>query len=224
LTKLNLRFNDLRGTFPQEILSLTNLRELNLADNKLESQLPKLSDLTRLRVLRLGSNAFSGPLPSFNEMVVLTTIDLSYNRLSSTIPADFLKRLSSTAKVHVNLASNLISGAVPLELDRFELMTIFLRDNRIDRLNIDFCDNKGWNGGDVADFGCNAILCPPGTATTIGRQSVATRDSPCSRCENRNIHYYGMTSCDSSSADSPGSSSFFGVFVSCLAIAASYLL
>jgi len=222
LTNLNLRFNNLQGTFPQEILALTNLRELNLADNKLGSQLPALSDLTRLRVLRLGSNAFTGPLPSFNDMVVLTTIDLSSNQLSGSIPADFLTRLSSTGKVHVDLASNMLTGGLPLELDRFETMTIYLRDNRIDQLHSEFCDNRGWNGGDVDHFGCNAILCPAGTAAAIGRQSMDTIGSPCVRCENGNMQYYGMTNCDSSAAAGLGSVSRLSVIASFVAIGAIY--
>ena len=209
ITKLYLRFNNLKGAFPEEILALTNLRELDVANNKLASQLPIFSEMTRLTTLRLGSNEFRGPLPSFNEMVVLTTIDLSYNQLSGSIPADFLDRLSSTAKVNVNLASNLLTGGLPLALDRFEDMTIYLRDNRIDHLSSEFCDNTKWNGGDVAGFGCNAILCPPGTATALGRQSINTGASPCSRCANRNIVYYGMTSCDSSSAGGLVGASFF---------------
>ena len=221
LTSLSLRFNALQGTFPREILALTNLRELNLADNRLESQLPTVSDLSRLRVLRLGSNAFNGPLPSFADMVVLTTIDLSYNQLSGTIPTDFLTRLSSRAKVTVDLASNRSTGGIPLELDRFELMTLYLRDNSITQLRSEFCDNKGWNGGDVEHFGCNAIVCPPGTATALGRQSMATIEMPCARCENRNMQSYGMTSCDSSAATASHFDWLFGVIAIVVAMSFS---
>jgi Leucine-rich repeat (LRR) protein len=228
LTKLNLRFNNLQGAFPTEILALKNLRELNLADNRIESQLPSFSDLTRLQTLRLGSNGFTGPLPSFNDMVVLTTIDLSFNRLSGSIPEDFLNRLSSSAKVHVDLASNQLTGGLPQDLHRFETMTIYLRDNRINELSDEFCEKSKWNGGDVDHFGCNAILCPPGTATAIGRQSMARIESPCARCENRNFEYYGMTDCEpeSSSASTVGTRNNFllGIVASCVVFTAAYLL
>lgn len=213
LTSLSMRFNSLQGTFPREILALTNLRRLNLADNRLESQLPALSDLSRLRVLRLGSNAFNGPLPSFADLVVLTTIDLSHNQLTGTIPTDFLTRVWSGVNVTVNLASNRLTGGIPLELDRFESMTLYLRDNRITELRSEFCDNKFWNGGDVEHFGCNAILCPPGTATALGRQSVVTIEAPCTRCENRDMKWYGMTTCNPSSATASRYGWVFGVIV-----------
>jgi hypothetical protein len=103
--------------------------------------------------------------------------------------------------VTVDLASNFLTGGLPLELDRFENMTIYLRDNRIDQLDDIFCDNKGWNGGDVEHFSCNALLCPPGTSAGIGRQSMSTIEFPCNRCENRNTQYYGMTTCNPSSAN-----------------------
>lgn len=228
LTSLSLRFNNLEGTFPHQILALTNLRELNLADNRFESQLPSFSDMTRLRTLRLGSNAFTGPLPSFNDMVVLTTIDLSYNRLSGTISTDFLKLLPTTAKVHLDLASNQIGGGLPFELARFETMTIYIRDNRIEALGAfgdEFCGKKGWQGGDVEHFGCNAIACPPGTATAIGRQSTATKDSPCKRCEDRDTRYFGRTSCESSSATTMNGS-MVGIVTTFLTtmVASAYIL
>ena len=218
LTNLNLRFNDLEGTFPQEMLALTNLRELNVANNRLDSQVPNLSKLTQLRSLRLGDNAFSGPLPSFEDMVVLATIDLSDNLLSGSIPLNFLDKVSPKAMLTVDLANNDLTGRLPFELDRFENMTIYLRDNRIDELDGIFCDNKAWNGGDVEHFSCNGLLCPPGTSTGIGRQSMSTITSPCQRCENRNAQYYGMTTCDPSSARGRGTFSLLLVLASSVTI------
>jgi hypothetical protein len=220
LTVLNLRFNNLQGSLTEEILALTNLRSLNLANNMLESTLPtRFAELQRLRAIRLGSNEFTGPLPSFSHMVTLTAIDLSFNRLSGKIPRTFLNRMSSTAQLEVNLASNMLTGELPVELDRFFNLTLYLRDNRIDDIPKVFCHKHGWNGGDVEHFGCNAILCAPGTFNTLGRQSTA--ETPCIECHDGDAFFYGRTMC-SSAPPSRTNVALFGIVVASVLVVAVY--
>jgi Leucine-rich repeat (LRR) protein len=218
LTDLNLRFNNLQGTLPQEIFALTNLRLLNLANNKLGSTLPtRIAELKRLRTLRLGSNDFTGPLPPFSHTFILKTIDLSFNDLSGTIPSTFLNRMSSTAKLEVNLASNMLSGGLPVELERFGDLTIYLRDNNIGNIPEVICNNHRWNGGDVEKFGCNAILCAPGTSSKLGRQSA--EETPCMVCDSV---YYGSTMC-SSAPNRRASTTLRGVIASVLVMAVYWI-
>ena len=220
LTDLNLRFNNLRGTLPEDLFSLTNLRSLNLANNKFESTLPtRFADLRRLRTLRLGSNEFTGPLAPFNHAVTLTTIDLSFNRLSGKIPKTFLNRMSSSAILEVNLASNMLTGDIPVELDRFINLTLYLRDNRIDDIPKIFCHKTVWNGGDVEHFGCNAILCAPGTFNTLGRQSTA--EMPCIQCHDGDNRFYGRTVC-SSAPPSYTNVALFGIVVASVLVVVVY--
>jgi Leucine-rich repeat (LRR) protein len=218
LTDLNLRFNNLQGTISQEIFALTNLRLLNLANNKFGSTLPtKFAELKRLRALRLGSNDFTGPLPPFSHTFILKTIDLSFNRLSGKIRNTFLNRMSSTAKLEVNLASNMLSGSLPVELERFVDLTIYLRDNSIDGIPEVLCNNHGWNGRDVEKFGCNAILCAPGTSNNLGRQT--TEETPCIDCDTL---YYGSTACSSASSHRT-STTLCGVVASVLVMAVYWI-
>ena len=46
---------------------------------------------------------------------------------------------------------------------------------------------------DVELFGCDAIMCPPGTANYHGRQS--SQNTPCEKCSS-NTNLYGQVSCD----------------------------
>ncbi|MEN8886648.1 MAG: Two component regulator three Y domain protein, partial [Winogradskyella sp.] len=58
---IDLSFNNLNGTLPKELASLTALKFLNLSFNKLEGQLPStLTLMVNLEDLKLFSNNFSG--------------------------------------------------------------------------------------------------------------------------------------------------------------------
>lgn len=152
-------------------------------------------DLTNLISLRLGSNGFTGSLRSFRDLEYLLHVDLSDNKLEGLIPTDFLEKVSTRKPIEVDLSSNNLSGLVPNELDRFDNLVIYLRDNKFTQLPKTLCDvnNRGWNLRDVELFGCDAIMCPPGTANYHGRQS--SQSSPCEKCES-NTNLYGQITCD----------------------------
>lgn len=78
---------------------------------------------------------------------------------------------------------------------RFDDLTLYVRDNKITQLPAALCDadNKSWNQRDVTFFGCDGIMCPPGTASYHGRQS--NQGSPCKRCSS-NTNLFGQISCD----------------------------
>lgn len=192
LTVLDLQFNQLKGTFPSEILMLTNLRSLNVGNNKLIGPLPtSFVNLPYLRTLRLQTNQFTGKLAPFEDMNVLHTLDLSDNALTGEISSTFFDRITTTAELDVDLSSNQLSGTIPLELDRFDMLTIYLRENKIIGLPALLCNNVNWNTGDVGLYGCDGILCPPGTFNVVGR---ARSQQVCMSCGD-DQPYFGRVEC-----------------------------
>lgn len=78
---------------------------------------------------------------------------------------------------------------------RLDKLVIYLRDNKFVNLPSSLCDsnNRDWNMREVEMFGCDAIMCPPGTANFHGRKSAA--NIPCMKCES-NKDLYGQISCN----------------------------
>mmetsp|Transcript_6467 Transcript_6467/g.10621 ORF Transcript_6467/g.10621 Transcript_6467/m.10621 type:complete len:498 (+) Transcript_6467:168-1661(+) len=195
LIKLDLKFNQISGAFPTELLKLDKLESLSLTDNNLSGGLPDFTSLDSLISLHLGSNRFSGEPTGFGGLKYLLNLDLSDNDLVGTIPKNFLRNISARKPIAVDLSSNNLSGGIPLELDRLEELVIYLRDNKFTELSPELCneDNRDWNFDEVGMFGCDAIMCPPGKANYHGRHSAET--SPCRKCAS-NTDLYGQITCD----------------------------
>lgn len=195
LVKLDLKYNKISGKFPSNLLLMDSLETLTLTDNDLSGELPDTFG-DNLVNLRLGSNRFSGRLKPFSTMAFLRHLDLSENELTGAIPTNFLERASMRKPIEVDLSSNKLTGGLPSELDdRFDNLVIYARDNLLTKLPNKLCsvDNKDWNLRDVGMFGCNGLLCPPGTANYHGRQS--SEGNPCLTCAS-NKQYYGQITCD----------------------------
>lgn len=62
VTELKLNGNLLEGNFPSAILSLTNLKKLDLSSNKLSGNTPNLSSLNSLTYLNISDNDFTGDI------------------------------------------------------------------------------------------------------------------------------------------------------------------
>jgi len=195
LITLDLKYNQISGPFPMEILKLDKLESLSLTDNRLTGGLPDFSPLSSLISLRLGSNMFSGEPSGFSDVKYLLNLDLSDNDLVGTIPKNFLNGISARKPILVDLSSNNLSGGLPIELDRLDMLVIYLRDNKFTELSKEFCngDNRGWNLDEVGLFGCDAIMCPPGKANYHGRHS--SEKNPCLKCSS-NADLYGQITCD----------------------------
>ncbi|XP_028772717.1 receptor-like protein 14 [Neltuma alba] len=89
LTGLTLRWNYLTGSLPQQggLCNLKNLLALDLGNNEFEGQLPAcLGNLTSLRVLFLLRNNFDGTFPFsiFHTLRSLTTISLTDDSFSGS--------------------------------------------------------------------------------------------------------------------------------------------
>ncbi|CAN1153863.1 Probable inactive leucine-rich repeat receptor-like protein kinase At3g03770 [Linum perenne] len=111
LTAISMSHNQLTGKLP-DLDALTNLRVLDLRDNKLESDLP-LFPKGLVHVL-LSNNSFSGEVPAqFGQLNQLQHLDLSLNDLKGTPPSSLFSLPSIS---YLNLASNMLSGSLPVHL------------------------------------------------------------------------------------------------------------
>ena len=89
VTALDLSGNNLRGTLPPDLGTLTMLGTLDLSNNRLSRTIPNLSALTRLTTLDLSNNQLSGTIPDWlGSLTSLTTLNLRDNRLTGPIPEE----------------------------------------------------------------------------------------------------------------------------------------
>ena len=111
VTALDLPGNNLSGTLPAALGTLTNLTTLDLSDNGLSGMLPDLSSLTSLTALNLGDNQLSGTIPDWlSSLTGLTTLNLGDNRLTGPIP-DALGILTQLDVLYLD--DNQLSGPIP---------------------------------------------------------------------------------------------------------------
>ena len=131
LNTLNLSRNRLDGGIPSGLVNLKELHVLNLDQNKLGGTIPtELGSLEELRVLELGSNGLIGEIPhelgNLRNLIELNLID---NKLSGAIPPQ-MGNLANLRKLQ--LLNNEVSGSIPVELGYLEnLEFLDLRDNNL---------------------------------------------------------------------------------------------
>ena len=196
LTAVSLAHNDLAGAFPSELLELENIRLLNVGHNALTGPLPDSFDSLRyLRSLQLNDNQLSGPLPAFADSLTLMDLRLSSNQFNGTIPSNFLERTTTGHGIRVDLSSNNLTGEVPPDLARFPKLNLELGKNQLTDLPMKLCEQTEWNNGDVGRFGCDGLVCHPGTSTHEGRQSTNSLGMACVQCSSADPELYGQTNC-----------------------------
>jgi Leucine-rich repeat (LRR) protein len=220
LMSFDARFTDIKGPFPEEILRLKNIRTLSLGHNNLTGTLPKsFGSIKYLLSLRLNSNSFTGPLPSFDDLHFLKQLDLSHNALTGSVSRKFLFKVQDETPLTLRLSHNQLTGVIPEDFDRFRKTSLYLADNRILGMPLTLCDNSQWNDGDVGNFGCDAILCKPGTFNPYGRRVSGME---CLECPH--AIYYGETSCQATSSANEARHKFLWVAVSSSLLMARCLL
>jgi len=213
LKELYMFRNKLSGNLPKEIANLKNIKVLGLGENDFTGEIPEgLSDLQNVEVIALqhfsgnGADAgapivgsseagLSGKVPAFDNNPKLREIYLSFNNLSGTISNSFLRAIDSKSDdIIVDLAGNAITGSIPLSLNQFTRLNLYLAGNQITQMSESTCSNWGWMNGRVENTGCDAILCPIGFYNQFGRQT--TDGNPCEPCPfTFTASYYGSTSC-----------------------------
>lgn len=191
LKELDVRFNNLGGSLPTELERLTNLERFLCSDNAFTGQVPEFTALRNLKTLQLGDNQMSGTLPSYSRHPVLESVELSHNNIAGTIPTTLLNGVDPSLTMFLDLSDNFLTGQIPSELSRFSDMVLLLRNNQIEEIAPELCSLESWNGGDVGSFGCDGILCPPGSVSTYGRASRKL-DAECTSCPTA---HFGQTTC-----------------------------
>ncbi len=130
---LELPENNLRGTVPVQLATLTELNYLDLSDNQLSGAIPpELGDLSPLGLvfLDLSANQLTGAIPAeLGDLSSLNVLHLNDNRLTGEIPAE-LGDLGSLSDL--SLRNNRLNGAIPAELgDLSFLIELYLNDNQL---------------------------------------------------------------------------------------------
>ena len=163
VAELNLPGNNLRGTLPADLGSLTELNLLDLSGNQLRGQIPDVRGLTILTSLNLGDNQLSGTIPDWlGSLTALQDLSLRDNRLTGPI----LEELGDLLQLqHLYLDDNQLSGAIPDWLrDLGQLRNLYLNGNQLsgcvpDELrsrlmtNHDFIAVDANGDGDTTDAG-----------------------------------------------------------------------
>merc|ERR1711862_259540 len=103
--------------------------------NRFTGPVPNFSTLRKLNTIRLGDNKLTGTLPSFSRQSDIKALDLSNNILVGSLPSNLLENVKSELSLFVDLSNNMLTGMVPGDLNRFEDMMVYLRENRIDGID-----------------------------------------------------------------------------------------
>ncbi|MGD2077820.1 MAG: hypothetical protein PVH18_05530, partial [Chloroflexota bacterium] len=109
-----------------------HVESLAIFFNDLQGPLPvALADLSQLRLLDLHNNRISGPIPAeIGQLANLELLELSWNRLDGSIPAE-LAALSQLQRL--SLTDNHLSGPIPAELGQLaDLRYLELSRNQLD--------------------------------------------------------------------------------------------
>ena len=131
VTKLLLVDKGLNGEIPEEIGTLTGLRELNLFLNQLTGELPStLGDLSNMNSLTISWNTLTGDVPDeLGNLSSLRRLDLSWNELTGQIPTELG---GLTNLVHLALQTNQMTDEIPAELgDLTKLNDLDLSRNKL---------------------------------------------------------------------------------------------
>uniref|UniRef100_A0A2N9EGF4 Uncharacterized protein n=1 Tax=Fagus sylvatica TaxID=28930 RepID=A0A2N9EGF4_FAGSY len=124
LTSLALQDCQLRGTLPDVIFRLPNLRKLSLNDNfELKALFPMVNWTNPLRFLDVSHTLFSGELPkSIGNLKFLSYLGLSSCNFSGPIPSSLGNLTQLTA---LGLSNNHFIGEIPSSLSNLKELAYF---------------------------------------------------------------------------------------------------
>ena len=160
--RIEMSYNNLRGTIPWELVLLTNLQSVNFDNNRLSGSIPsRINELTQLQIFWAMTNDLTGPLPpTFAPSVA--NIDVGENALTGTIPT-----LWATSMPDLDVLSlflNRLTGTIPSELGVLDLIRFsFFGNVFTGSVNDIFCGGSVWPelSADCEEVHCRccAICC-----------------------------------------------------------------
>jgi len=188
------------GPVPSWLGSMEHLQYLKLSRNALTGTLPSdLEVIATLKHLDLSDQAtlgrgLTGDLLSFSNQTDLTELYLQHNNFKGVIPDSFLSSVKMNDLVTVDLRYNGFGGAIPTQLGNINQLNLYVASNLFESIPQSLCQ-KDWNDGDVAENGCNGLLCPAGTFNSFGRETASVK---CFQCDDPlNSQSLGKTFCGS---------------------------
>ncbi len=131
VTRLDLADNQLTGSIPDELGSLSSLEVLDLNDNQLTGEIPtSLGSIANLVQLQITGNQLTGTIPAeLGSLANLTILALGGNQLTGTIPT-WLGNLTNLEELY--LWENELTGTIPTELGSLaKLKELWLSENRL---------------------------------------------------------------------------------------------
>ena len=151
------------GTFPWELVLLTNLITLDFSYSQFTGVIPtRINELTNLEILRMDQNLFSGPLlPDLPESLI--SLYLHANDFTGTIPDVWASGLPNLKELLIN--ENQLTGTIPSSIGqissliRFEFGT----NNFTGSVDSFLCADRTWLDL-IAD--CNEVVCTCCTGCT----------------------------------------------------------
>lgn len=122
LKVLSLVSLGLWGSLPPKINRFRSLELLNITSNRIYGNIPaSISTLTNLNSLVLSDNLFNGSVPDLKSLQNLQQLDLANNHLGPKFPS---------------LSDNLVSVVLRNNSLRFEIPSVFLNFDRLERLDV----------------------------------------------------------------------------------------
>ncbi|CAO2813853.1 unnamed protein product [Amaranthus hypochondriacus] len=155
VTRIQIGHQNLEGTLPPNLSSLTSLERLELQGNGITGAIPSLKGLSSLQVVMLSNNNFSSiPSDFFDGLTSLQTLDLDNNPFQGWEIPESLKSASTlqnfsavsaniTGKIpgffgpdafpgmiHLHLSFNDLEGELPRSFDGFQLQSLWVNGQK----------------------------------------------------------------------------------------------
>jgi hypothetical protein len=109
VTGIALSSNNLTGSLPSDLNSLTNLHDFVASTNHLTGSIPALAGLTNLANFFVGGNQLTGSIPTLAGLTNLSSFHVEVNQLTGSIPA--LTGLTNLSDFLVG--GNQLTGTIP---------------------------------------------------------------------------------------------------------------